>query len=68
MKLLKLVLDSHIRKMVSIYEMQHGFMHGRGTTDAIFIACQLEEKYVAVNKPLNFAFVDLERAFDHVLM
>ena len=33
---------------------------GKGTTDAIFIICQLQEKYLAANKPLYFAFVDLE--------
>ena len=41
-------------------------MPGRGTTDAIFIIRQLQEKYIAANKPLYFAFVDLEKAFDRV--
>ena len=53
--------------MVNIDEMLHGFMPGRGTTDAIFIAPQLQERYIAVNKLLYFAFVDLEKAFEHVL-
>ena len=34
--------------------------------DAISIVCQLQEKYMAVKKNLRFAFVDLEKAFDHV--
>jgi len=46
--------------MVDIDEMQFGFVPGRGTTDAIFIARQLQEKYFAAKKPLYFAFVDLE--------
>lgn len=46
--------------------MQFGFMKGRGTTDAIFIARQLQEKYIAKKKKLYFAFVDLEKAFDRV--
>ena len=46
--------------------MQCGFMSGRGTTDAIFIVCQLQEKHLAANKPLYMAFVDLEKAFDRV--
>ena len=46
--------------------MQFGFVPGRGTTDAIFIIPQLQEKYIAANKPLYFAFVDLEKAFDRV--
>ena len=37
-------------------------MSGRGTTDAIFIVRQLQEKHLAANKPLYMAFVDLEKA------
>ena len=46
--------------------MQFGFVPGRGTTDAIFIFCQLQEKYFAANKPLYIAFVNLEKAFGRV--
>jgi hypothetical protein len=46
--------------------MQYGFVPGRGTTNAIFITRQLQEKFVSANKPLYFAFVDLEKAFDRV--
>ena len=66
MKLLERVLDPLIRNMVNIDEMQFGFVPGKGTTDAIFIVRQLQEKYIAANKPLYFAFVDLEKAFDRV--
>ena len=38
----------------------------RGTTDAIFVVRQLKEKYLAVNKRLYMAFVDLEKALDRV--
>ena len=38
--------------------MQFGFMAGKSTTDAIFIVCQLQEKYLARNKKLWMAFVD----------
>ena len=41
-------------------------MPGRGTTDAIFIVSQLQEKYIAAKKWLYFAFADLEKAFDRV--
>ena len=41
-------------------------MPGRGTTDAIFIVRQLQEKFLAKNKNLYLAFVDLEKAFDRV--
>ena len=51
---------------VEIDEMQCGFMSVRGTTDAIFIVRQLQEKHLTANKPLYMAFVDLEKAFDRV--
>ena len=46
--------------------MRCSSVDGRGTTDAIFIVRQLQEKNIAVNKKLYFAFVDLEKAFDRV--
>ena len=66
MKLCEGVLEKSIRVMVDINGMQFGFVPGRGTTDAIFIARQMQEKYRAAKKPLYFAFVDLEKAFDRV--
>ena len=66
MKVLERVVEGLIRQRVEIDEMQCGFMSGRGTTDAIFIVRQLQEKHLAANKPLYMAFVDLEKAFDHV--
>ena len=39
---------------------------GRGTTDAVFVVRQLQEKYLAANKRFYLAFVDLEKAFDRV--
>ena len=66
MKVLERVVEGLIRQRVEIDEMQCGFMSGRGTTDAIFIVRQLQEKHLAANKPLYMAFVDLEKAFDRV--
>ena len=51
---------------MSIGEEQFGFMPGRGTTDAIFVVRQLQEKHLERSKELFFAFVDLERVFDRV--
>ena len=42
-------------------------MPGHGTTDAIYILREIQEKYVRKNRNLYFAFVDLEKAFDRVL-
>ena len=55
-----------IRQVVSIDDSQFGFVPGRGTKDAIFVVRQVQEKYLAVNKRLYMAFVDLEKAFDCV--
>ena len=52
MKLVEHVLERRIRKMVDIDEMQFGFVSGRSATDAVFIVRQLQEKYLAVKKPL----------------
>ena len=66
MKVLERVIEGRLRKIVKIDSMQFGFMSGRGTTDAIFIVRQLQEKYLAKSKDLWMAFVDLEKAFDRV--
>ena len=56
-----------LRQRVEIDEMQCDFMLGCGTTDAIFIVHQLQEKHLIANKPLYMAFVYLEKkAFDCV--
>ena len=64
MKVLERIVDGLIRQVVSINDSQFGFVPGRGTTDAIFVIRQLQEKYLDANKRLYMAFVDLEKAFD----
>ena len=66
MKVLERVLEKRIRCQVPIDNMQFGFMPGRGTTDAIFIMRQVQEKRQAKKKKLYYAFVDLEKVFDRV--
>jgi hypothetical protein len=66
LKLTERVMENIIRKQVEIDSMQFGFMPGRGTTDAIFIVRQMQEKHLTKHKSLFFAFVDLEKAFDRV--
>ena len=61
MKIGEHVLEGMIRSQVNIDEMQFGFMPGKGTTDAIFILRQMQEKYLGKRKHLYFAFVDLEK-------
>ena len=62
MKIPERIVDGLIRQVVSIDDSQFGFVPGRGTTDAIFVVRQLQEKYLAVNKRLYMPFVDLEKA------
>ena len=66
MKMLERMLEKRLRCQVSMDNMQSGFMPGKGTTDAIFIMRQVQEKYQAKKKKLYYAFVDLEKAFDRV--
>ena len=66
MKILKRIVDGLIRQVVSIDDTQFGFVPGIGTTDAIFVVRQPQEKYLAANKRLYMAFMDLEKAFDRV--
>ena len=66
MKVLERVLEKRIRCKVSNHNIQYGFMPGKGTTNAIFIMQQVQEKHQAKKKKLYYAFVDLEKAFDRV--
>ena len=63
-KILEHILNTIIWKQVSINNMQFGFMPDRGTTHAIFIFGQLQEKYLQEKKNIYFAFVDPEKVFD----
>ncbi|XP_078077501.1 LOW QUALITY PROTEIN: uncharacterized protein LOC144499261 [Mustelus asterias] len=47
-------------------ESQCGFCRGRGTTNMIFAACQLQEKCQEQNRELYTIFVDLVKAFETV--
>ena len=64
MKVLERVLEK--REQVKIDDMQFGFTPGKGTTDAIFIVRQLQEKFRSKRKTLYYAFLDLEKAYDRV--
>ena len=55
-----------MRWAVEIDKIQFGFRPGIGTTHAIFIARQLQERYTGKHRELWWAFVDLEKAFDIV--
>ena len=66
MKVVERVIERRLRSKVVINDMQFGFRPGKGTTDAIFIVRQMQERYLEKKKDLWMAFVDLEKAFDRV--
>ena len=66
MKIVEMVLERRIRKLVNLNEMQFGLMPGKGTMDAIFIVRRMQEEYQKKDKKLYMCFVDMEKAFDRV--
>ena len=50
MKVFERVIEEKIREQVKIDDMKFGFMNGKATIDAIFIARQLQERYVEKKK------------------
>jgi len=66
MKVVERICEHIIRQQIEIDDMQFGFMKGKGTTDAIFMARQMQENFRVKGNKLYFGFVDLEKAFDRV--
>ena len=60
------VLEVPLQGLIEINDTEFGFMPGRGTTDAVYVARQLCKKSMAKKKRLNSIFVDLEKAFEKV--
>ena len=58
MKVFERVLEKRIRCQVSIDNMQFGFIPGKGTTDAISIMRQVQEKHQEKKNKLYYTFVD----------
>jgi hypothetical protein len=46
MKILETVIEVRVRKGVNLYGMQFGLSPGKGTTDAVFIVRQMQEKFL----------------------
>ena len=66
MKVVKRIFEYRIWQHNVIDVMQFGFMKGKGTTDAIFIARQMQKNLRVKGKKLYFGFMDLEKTFDRV--
>ncbi|VDO19135.1 unnamed protein product [Heligmosomoides polygyrus] len=63
-KIYERLVNSRLREMVPISQVRWGFMPERSTTDGIFIARQVMEKYREERKPCYLAFLGLEKACD----
>jgi len=66
MKAVERIFEHRNRQQIEIDDMQFGFMKGKGTTDAIFMARQMQENFRVKGRKVYFGFVDLEKAFDRV--
>ena len=64
--MVEMIFEYRIQQQIEIDNMQFGFMKGMGTTDAIFMARQMQENFRVKGKKLYFGFVDMEKAFDRV--
>ena len=60
------MFEKKLHRIVSVDEMQVGFMPVKGTNDAVFILRRMQEEYNANGKKCYMCFVDLEKAFDRV--
>ena len=65
MKVVERIFEHRIWQQIVIDDMLFGFMKDKGTTDAIFMARQMQENFRVKGKKLYFV-VDLEKAFDRV--
>ena len=63
MKVVEKIFEHRIRQQIEIDDMQFGFMKGKGTTDAIFMARQVQENFKVKGKKLYFGFVDFGKNF-----
>ena len=66
MKVVERVLLKRLCRIMTVDEMQFGFMPERGTIDAVFILRRKQEDYHAIGKKLYMCFVYLENVFDIV--
>ena len=65
-KVTERILDQCLKKLIKVDDKQFGFSPGKGTTDAVFVVKQMQEKLLEGLKDLYFTFVDLEKAYDRV--
>ena len=59
MNVVERVFGKRLHRIVSVDEMQFGFMLERGIIDAVFILRRMHEEHHAKRKKLYMCFVDL---------
>ena len=64
MKVVVRVLEKRLCRILTVDEMQFGFMPERGIIDAVFILRTLQEDYYAKGNKLYMCLVDLERVLE----
>jgi len=55
MKVVEKIFEHRIRQQIEIDDMQFGFVKGKGTTDAIFMARQMQENFRVKDKKVSWA-------------
>jgi len=63
MKVVERIFEYRIRQQIENDDMQFGFMKGKGTTDAICMARQMQENFRVKGKKLYYGFVDFGESF-----
>jgi len=66
MKVVERIFEHRIWQQIEIDDMKFGFMKGKETNDACFMARQMQKNFRVNGEKLYFVFVDLEKAFDRV--
>ncbi|VDP20605.1 unnamed protein product [Heligmosomoides polygyrus] len=68
MKISERIHDSRLREIVTLSDNQCSFVAGCGTIDAMHAALLLVEKHHEKQKPVHITFLDLDNAFDRVVL
>ena len=55
MKVAERIFEHRIRQQIEIDDMQFGFVKGKGTTDAIFMARQMPVSYTHLTLPTIYS-------------